>query len=31
VLTTLHTTYTTCGILYEAGIRGNNERVADRK
>ncbi len=27
VLTTDHTTYTTCGILYQAGIRGT-ERVA---
>ncbi|MDD3921700.1 MAG: DRTGG domain-containing protein [Eubacteriales bacterium] len=27
VLTTKHTTYTTCGLLYEAGIRGNNERA----
>lgn len=25
VLTTKHTTYTTCGLLYHAGIRGNNE------
>lgn len=25
VLTTRHTTYTTCGLLYQAGIRGNNE------
>jgi len=25
VLTTHHTTYTTCGKLYMAGIRGNNE------
>ncbi len=25
VLTTRHTTYTTCGKLYQAGIRGNNE------
>ena len=25
VLTTGHTTYTTCGKLYMAGIRGNNE------
>ena len=26
VLSTKHTTYTTCGLLYQAGIRGNNER-----
>ena len=26
VLATGHTTYTTCGLLYEAGIRGTNER-----
>ncbi len=26
VLATEHTTYTTCGLLYEAGIRGTNER-----
>ena len=26
VLATEHTTYTTCGLLYQAGIRGNNER-----
>ncbi|MDD3412255.1 MAG: DRTGG domain-containing protein [Eubacteriales bacterium] len=25
VLATPHTTYTTCGLLYEAGIRGSNE------
>ncbi len=25
VLTTKHTTYTTCGLLYQAGIRGNND------
>ena len=25
VLTTRHTTYTTCGLLYQAGIRGNHE------
>ena len=25
VMTTRHTTYTTCGLLYAAGIRGNNE------
>ena len=25
VLTTRHTTYTTCGLLYEAGIRGNRD------
>lgn len=25
VLTTRHTTYTTCGLLYQAGIRGNKE------
>lgn len=30
VLTTEHTTYTTCGLLYEAGIRGNNERSGTR-
>lgn len=28
VLTTKHTTYTTCGLLYQAGIRGNNECLA---
>lgn len=28
VLTTRHTTYTTCGLLYQAGIRGNNECIA---
>ena len=28
VLTTKHTTYTTCGILYQAGIRGT-ERVTE--
>ena len=27
VMTTAHTTYTTCGLLYMAGIRGNNERA----
>lgn len=27
VLTSRHTTFTTCGLLYEAGIRGNNERA----
>ncbi len=27
VLTTEHTTYTTCGLMYEAGIRGANERT----
>ena len=27
VLATPHTTYTTCGLMYEAGIRGANERV----
>ncbi|MEF9877884.1 MAG: DRTGG domain-containing protein [Clostridia bacterium] len=26
VLATEHTSYTTCGLLYEAGIRGTNER-----
>jgi predicted transcriptional regulator len=26
-LTTAHTTFTTCGLLYEAGIRGNNDCV----
>jgi predicted transcriptional regulator len=26
-ITTPHTTFTTCGLLYQAGIRGNNERV----
>ncbi|NLO86874.1 MAG: hypothetical protein GX096_15820 [Clostridiales bacterium] len=26
VLTTEYTTFTTCGMLYEAGIRGTNER-----
>ena len=25
VLTTRHTTFTTCGLLYEAGIRGNSD------
>ena len=25
VLTTRHTTYTTCGLLYAAGLRGSNE------
>lgn len=25
VLATCHTTYTTCGLLYQAGIRGNND------
>ena len=28
VMTTRHTTYTTCGILYQAGIRGT-ERVSE--
>ena len=27
VLSTCHTTYTTCGLMYEAGIRGANERA----
>ncbi len=27
VLSTEHTTYTTCGLLYQAGLRGTNERV----
>lgn len=27
VLSTAHTTYTTCGLLYMAGIRGTNERA----
>lgn len=27
VLSTAHTTYTTCGLLYAAGIRGNSERT----
>ncbi len=27
VLTTRHTTYTTCGLLYAAGLRGSNECV----
>lgn len=27
VLTTEHTTYTTCGLMYEAGIRGNTVRT----
>ncbi|NLI22584.1 MAG: hypothetical protein GX418_13690 [Clostridiales bacterium] len=27
VLSTCHTTYTTCGLLYQAGIRGNNDCV----
>ena len=26
VLATEHTTYTACGLLYEAGLRGTNER-----
>ena len=26
-LTTRHTTYTTCGLLYQAGIRGNSDCV----
>ncbi len=25
VLTTRHTTFTTCGLLYEAGLRGNSD------
>ncbi|HNW86147.1 MAG TPA: DRTGG domain-containing protein [Candidatus Limiplasma sp.] len=31
VLTTRHTSYTTCGLLYVAGIRGNNECIASRE
>ncbi len=32
VLTTEHTTYTTCGLLYQAGIRGTERHpVADAK
>ena len=27
VLSTAHTTYTTCGLMYEAGIRGTNART----
>lgn len=27
VLTTEHTSYTTCGLLYQAGIRGSNQRA----
>lgn len=27
VLSTEHTCYTTCGMMYEAGIRGTNERT----
>lgn len=27
VLATEHTNYTTCGLMYEAGIRGTNERA----
>lgn len=27
VLATCHTTYTACGLLYEAGLRGTNERT----
>ena len=27
VLATEHTNYTTCGLLYQAGIRGSNERT----
>ena len=27
VLTTEHTTYTACGLMYMAGIRGTNERT----
>lgn len=27
VLATAYTNYTTCGIMYEAGIRGTNERA----
>ena len=27
VLATEHTTYTACGLMYEAGIRGTNERT----
>ena len=29
VLTTKHTTFTTCGLLYTAGIRGNSECTSD--
>ena len=27
VLATAYTNYTTCGMMYEAGIRGTNERA----
>lgn len=27
VLSTEYTTYSTCGLMYEAGVRGTNERV----
>lgn len=27
VLATEHTNYTTCGLLYQAGIRGSNQRA----
>ncbi len=27
VLATEHTNYTTCGLMYQAGIRGTNERT----
>lgn len=27
VLATEHTTYTACGLLYEAGLRGTNEKT----
>ena len=27
VLATAYTNYTTCGLMYEAGIRGSNERA----
>ena len=30
VLTTKHTSYTTCGLLYQAGIRGNNDCLASQ-
>jgi len=30
VLTTKHTTYTTCGLLFQAGIRANNDCLAQQ-
>ena len=29
VLSTKHTSYTTCGLLYKAGIPGNNEEIME--